>query len=173
MLTRAPVMFARTRLFVPILLGISFVASTSLAAQRPQTRRAFWIGFGLGAGNLGWSCDGCSSENHSGPTGFLRLGGAPSQKVLLGAEINAWALDIGVTESGRLARGRLRYPRRSQLLAHADGDFLEHRQIRSEEEQRYAGERVSLRRSHATARLFVPLAVCSPSIADPASLSPS
>lgn len=68
---------------------------TNLAAQRPQTREGFWISFGVGWGNLSWECDGCPSQDHGGPTGFLRLGGAPSQKVLLGAEFNGWSLDIG------------------------------------------------------------------------------
>ncbi|HEV8400300.1 MAG TPA: hypothetical protein VGQ18_10745 [Gemmatimonadales bacterium] len=71
---------------------------SSLAAQNPQTREGFWIGFGVGQGNLAWSCDGCTDQDHGGPTGFLRLGGTPSKKVLLGAELNFWSLDFGATE---------------------------------------------------------------------------
>jgi hypothetical protein len=70
----------------------------SLAAQRPQIREGFWIGFGLGQGNLNWKCDSCVAQDHGGPTGFLRLGGTLSQKVLLGAELNFWSLDFGATE---------------------------------------------------------------------------
>src|SRR6266508_4232222 len=71
---------------------------SSLAAQRPQTREGFWISFGVGQGNLRWECDGCATQDHGGPTGFIRLGGTPSKKVLLGAEMNGWSLDIGAAE---------------------------------------------------------------------------
>lgn len=79
-------------------LLLAVLLPSSLAAQRPQTREGFWIGFGVGQGNLAWSCDGCVDQDHGGPTGFLRLGGTPSQKVLLGAEMNFWSLDFGATE---------------------------------------------------------------------------
>jgi len=65
------------------------------AAQRPQTRRGFWIGFGFGGGTLGWDCDACTRQSEGGPTAFVRLGGTTSDKVLLGAEVNTWTLDIG------------------------------------------------------------------------------
>lgn len=71
----------------------------SLAAQRPQTREGFWFGFGVGQGNLSWKCDGCTDQDHGGPTGFFRLGGTPSQRVLLGAEVNFWSLDFGAAET--------------------------------------------------------------------------
>ena len=40
---------------VLLLLGTS-VAS----AQKPQTRKGFWIGFGFGWGSYGISCDACT-----------------------------------------------------------------------------------------------------------------
>jgi len=86
------------RFLVGVLAGMCFLATTNLAAQRAQTREGFWIGFGVGQGNLRWECNGCSTQDHGGPTGFIRLGGTPSQKVLLGAEINGWSLDIGAAE---------------------------------------------------------------------------
>jgi hypothetical protein len=78
-----------------LVAGCFLLIGTTLTAQRPQTREGFWISFGFGAGNLSWECDGCTKQDHGGRTGFLRLGGTPSNKILLGAEINAWALDIG------------------------------------------------------------------------------
>jgi len=75
-------MLMRPSLLVVVLAGMTLLP-TNLAAQRPQTREGFWISFGVGWGNLSWECDGCPSQDHGGPTGFLRLGGAPSQKVLL------------------------------------------------------------------------------------------
>ena len=79
-------MLTRARVRIGILAGISILSPATLAAQRPQTREGFWISFGVGAGNLNWNCDGCTSQDHGGPTGFLRLGGTPSNKFLLGAE---------------------------------------------------------------------------------------
>lgn len=82
----------------PLLLAcaVGFAAlAAPLAAQRPQTRQGFWIGFGVGDGSLGWECDGCASQSHNGPTGYLKLGGTPSAKVRLGAEIDTWSLDFG------------------------------------------------------------------------------
>lgn len=80
------------------LVAISLLGSVGVVAQRPQIRQGFWIGFGFGGGSLGWNCDGCTKQDHGGPTGFVRLGGTPSDKILLGAEINAWILDVGAAE---------------------------------------------------------------------------
>jgi len=74
--------------------GVALFATPALA-QRPQTRQGFWIGFGFGGGSLNWDCDGCASQKENGPTGFVKLGGTPSAKVRLGAEINSWSLDVG------------------------------------------------------------------------------
>lgn len=90
-------MLAPSRLF-PIFAGLFFLLCANLAAQRPQVREGFWISFGVGAGNLSWDCDGCTKADANGPTGFLRLGGTPSAKVLLGAEFNGWALDVGAAD---------------------------------------------------------------------------
>lgn len=67
-------------------------AAQETAAQEPhpQTRRGFWIGFGLGVGSLG--CEGCD-DRLSGGAAYFRLGGSASQHVLLGVELNAWAKD--------------------------------------------------------------------------------
>jgi hypothetical protein len=57
------------------------------AAQRTQERKGFWFGFGAGYGSLG--CDDCDGREGSG-TGYLRLGGTVSSKVLIGFEANSW-----------------------------------------------------------------------------------
>lgn len=51
---------------VLLLLG-----TTALSAQRPQTRKGFWIGFGFGYGSYGISCDGCPSDSESSYTDGL------------------------------------------------------------------------------------------------------
>ena len=62
------------------------LASTSFA-QQAQTRDGFWIGGGLGYGSLG--CEGCTDRTGA-PSGYLKLGTALRQNVLLGVETNGW-----------------------------------------------------------------------------------
>ena len=69
-----------------LLLGVSVAA-----AQHPQTRQGFWIGFGLGYGTLGFSCDGgCASDRTGSFSGYLKMGGTISPKLLLGGESSGW-----------------------------------------------------------------------------------
>lgn len=63
-------------------------ALQSASAQQTQERKGFWFGFGLGYGSVG--CDDCDGREGSG-TGYLRLGGTVSRKVLIGFEANGWA----------------------------------------------------------------------------------
>ncbi len=60
-------------------------APSALAAQ--SSRDGFFIGFGFGVGSLGIE-DLDGREN--GVSGYFKLGGALNEKVLLGAESNAW-----------------------------------------------------------------------------------
>lgn len=74
---------------VAVLMGS---AVSLAAAQHPQVRKGFWIGFGLGYGSSNVSCDGCpSTSRESSGSAFIKLGGTMSDKVLLGGEINAWS----------------------------------------------------------------------------------
>ncbi len=65
------------------------------AAQRAQTREGFWIGFGFGYGSAHATCTGCASASEGGATGFLKLGGTLSPKVLLGGAVNAFSKSSG------------------------------------------------------------------------------
>ena len=67
-------------------------AAGSALAQHPQKREGFWIGFGFGYGSADVKSDTipAAASRESGPTGFIKLGGALSKKVLLGGEVNAW-----------------------------------------------------------------------------------
>jgi len=66
--------------------------TSAVSAQHPQTRKGFWIGFGLGYGSYGISCDGCSGlGRESSYTGHLRMGGTLSPHLLLGGEIDGWS----------------------------------------------------------------------------------
>jgi hypothetical protein len=73
-------------LAVTALLGTLASAGHS---QHPQVRKGFWIGFGLGYGSGRTSSTVIAgSEGTGGGTGFLKMGGTLSQKVLLGGESN-------------------------------------------------------------------------------------
>ncbi len=79
-----------TRISTAVAL-LALLGAAAARAQHPQTRKGFWIGFGFGYGSLGLSCDGCSSiDRESGVSGFLKMGGTVSDKLLLGGESNGW-----------------------------------------------------------------------------------
>lgn len=81
------------RLAVMTALALVLV-STASAQGRPQTREGFWIGFGLGYGSLGFDCSGCGTDREGAVSGYLKLGGTLSPKLLLGGETNGWTKDI-------------------------------------------------------------------------------
>ncbi|HET8712808.1 MAG TPA: hypothetical protein VFM23_03905 [Gemmatimonadales bacterium] len=78
------------------------LATGTAAGQSPRTQehRGFWIGFGVGGGvNLNEGLDG---ERLGGGSGYIRLGGTPSQRVLLGFEGYFWGRD---QDGATIARG--------------------------------------------------------------------
>jgi hypothetical protein len=81
---------AGSALFLAAILG----SASPATAGHPQERRGFWIGFGVGYGSADATCDGCEGDggsNREGSvTGFVKLGGTLSQRVLLGVETNLW-----------------------------------------------------------------------------------
>ena len=98
-------------LTVVALLGA--LGMTTAAAQHPQVRKGFWIGFGFGYGSSNVSCDGCgSASRESGGAGFIKLGGTLNDKVLLGGEINGWTKSTGgvTAELGNVSFAAYLYP---------------------------------------------------------------
>src|SRR5256885_14489271 len=83
------------------LLAVLSCAAAAARAQYPQRRDGFWIGFGLGYGAANITCDNCvDSSSVGGITGFVKLGGAPSQNLLIGGTIKARArTKAGLTET--------------------------------------------------------------------------
>jgi len=80
----------RSRSFLSSLSALSvllFVATTTLSAQRPQTREGFWANLGLGWATLG--CDDCD-DRIEGAGAALALGGTLSPKWQLGGAVNNW-----------------------------------------------------------------------------------
>ena len=79
-----------------IVLALLALGASVASAQHPQTRKGFWIGFGVGYGSYGISCNGCSGlGRESSFTGHVRLGGTIGPKLLLGAETIAWTKSEG------------------------------------------------------------------------------
>ena len=80
-----------------LLLTAGATAAQETSAGHPH--RGFWIGFGLGGGvNLSEGLDG---QQLGGGGGYLRLGGTPSQKVLLGFESIGWFRELNGASLGR------------------------------------------------------------------------
>lgn len=77
-----------------LLLVLTVGLQATADAQRPNTRDGFWIGFGLGAGWLGFNGDVDSDSREIGGSGYLRMGGSLSQKVLIGGEITGWGKEV-------------------------------------------------------------------------------
>ncbi|HXE57611.1 MAG TPA: hypothetical protein VNK43_06385 [Gemmatimonadales bacterium] len=109
----APMRFVPMRLLrrgALLAWGGLLLAVPTLAAQEhggglreisPNERRGFWIGFGLGAGVESYDVAGDGAgytDDLTRPTFYLKLGGTPSQSVLLGAELFAWGHDDGGVE---------------------------------------------------------------------------
>lgn len=107
-----------------VLGALTLGVARQAAAQHPQTREGFWIGFGFGYGTASLTNDTIRAvgggSRESGATGFLKLGGTLSKSVLLGGEVNAWVKsDSGVTaELGNVSAAVYFYP------APANGFFL-------------------------------------------------
>lgn len=79
--------------FALVALAVVLTPVAVSAQGHPQTREGFWIGFGLGYGSLGFECSGCGNDRVGGASGYLKMGGKLSDKLLLGGESNAWTKD--------------------------------------------------------------------------------
>lgn len=74
---------------VPLTILCMLVLSNWAVGQDKHVHQGFWIGFGLGGGvNLSEELD---DDRLVGGSAYLRLGGTPSQRVLLGGEAVGWA----------------------------------------------------------------------------------
>lgn len=64
--------------------ALLLVASPALAQS--AARQGFTISFGLGAGSAAASYEGNTSDRISGPSGYLRIGGAVSPRLVIAGE---------------------------------------------------------------------------------------
>jgi len=73
-------------------------AAGALAAQRAKTganRSGQWLGFGLGPGVSRVGCDICTSSRPGSISGYFKVGGTLSRRLLLGLETDGWIHNAG------------------------------------------------------------------------------
>jgi hypothetical protein len=95
------------RLTVGSMLSVAavFLLATPVQAQRTANHEGFWISFGFGAGTA-FGDDAFDGDSKFGGAGFLRMGGSPSQQLLIGGEIIGWGTD---QDNVRIGRGALMF----------------------------------------------------------------
>lgn len=76
-----------------IALAVTFLlaSGSGLAAQDAAPHSGFWLSGGLGVGFT----DENSAGDDAGPAIYLRMGGTPSDRVLLGGEVVGLSRDVG------------------------------------------------------------------------------
>lgn len=75
-----------------LLFGMAFLAQEASAqSTNRHARDGFWFSGGLGIGSLG--CQNCDSRE-TGLSGGLQVGGALSQRLLIGAGTSGWTKEI-------------------------------------------------------------------------------
>lgn len=85
-----------------LLTAVLAAAAAPAEAQRELRHHGFWIGFGAGGG---WNTsDGLDGERLPGGALYLRMGGTPSERLLVGGEVNGWFREEG---SATVSRGNV------------------------------------------------------------------
>ena len=97
-----------------VLAGAVCPASAQL---RERKHDGFWISFGVGGGrNYNKDLDGGDLD---GGGGYLRMGGTPSEQILIGGEVIGWTRQ---ENGGTLARGNATFT--IEFYPSRDGDFF-------------------------------------------------
>ncbi len=81
------------RLFLTTVFLLTTLFSIGYGELKPTNHNGFFINFGFGGGSADFNVDGFQTDREGGVTFNLRLGGALSQKLLLGFEGDAWRKD--------------------------------------------------------------------------------
>ncbi len=89
---------------VMAMAALVLVASPA-EAQRTAVHDGYWIGFGFGGGSA-FGDDAFDGDSKFGGAAFLRMGGSPSQQLLLGGELIGWGTD---QDNVMIARGAMMF----------------------------------------------------------------
>jgi hypothetical protein len=85
------------RRFIGTAAALLLFASPVFAQAAP--RQGFTVSFGLGGGSAGFSYEGSSSDRVTGPSGYLRLGGAVTPSLVIAGETHGWTHSEGSVTS--------------------------------------------------------------------------
>ncbi|NIM52326.1 MAG: hypothetical protein GTN62_13610 [Gemmatimonadales bacterium] len=78
----------RTILSAVSVAAVLLTIAVPVQAQREVKHKGFWISFGVGGG---WNTtENIAGESLVGGAGYLRLGGTPNERFLIGGEAIAW-----------------------------------------------------------------------------------
>lgn len=78
---------------IGLAITLALVLAAPATAQSAHDHDGFWGSAGLGGG---WNTsEGLADEQRGGGAAYLRLGGTPSQRLLLGGEIIGWGREVG------------------------------------------------------------------------------
>lgn len=87
------------RLRIVAVLGVAIFTAAAPAIASAQIRQPFpdhlEAGVGLGFGSSALTCDRCTGNRQTGPSGYLRVGRTFGPNLTLSAELNAWSKAIG------------------------------------------------------------------------------
>jgi len=73
-----------------VIAGTSAVVSPALAGDHPQSRTGFFVGFGLGWGNMGADLGSINAERQNSVSGNFRFGWAVLENLTIGLETSSW-----------------------------------------------------------------------------------
>jgi hypothetical protein len=112
-------------------------ASAASASESfdPSHRQGIWMGAGLGAGFDRVFCEICDGSVQAGWSGYLRLGGTVSPRLLLGGELTGWLRGReGVTQSmGGVSFVAYWYPSDANLYLKGGGGVIGFRSADAED----------------------------------------
>ncbi len=81
------------------------IATTPALGQRVAQHEGFWISFGFGGG-LALGDALFEDDSKAGGAGFLRMGGSPSQQLIIGGELIGWGTE---KDGDNIGRGALMF----------------------------------------------------------------
>ena len=80
-----------------LIVGTSGAFSPAMAGDHPQNRTGFFIGLGLGWGNLGADLGSLDTDRQNSVSGNFRFGWSVADNVAIGLEASSWTKQYEIT----------------------------------------------------------------------------